>query len=511
MSRRGLAGPALCAIVVLLIYAGMAPAGAQSSDTIVVAQTVDIQSGDPYKTALTTSYNVLTNVYDTLINRDVNFKPVPGLATSWRAVDPTTWEFKLRHGVLFHDGEPFNASVVKFSLDRAFDPKIHWGGIGYLRPIKSVEVVDDYTVRLHTEQPWPLLPSYVGYYFWMVPPQYLAQNGDDALVRHPIGTGPYKFVQWTRDDRVELIANNDFWGGKPKIAHLVFRVIPTDAGRLAELLAGSVDMIPLVPPEAFDPIRNSPRTKLVFAKSTTVYFFLFNLLNIPSTRPLADKRVREALNYAVDRNLLNSGVMRNAATPIATFCSDVSFGCDKSIIGYPYDPARARTLLKEAGYANGFDMTVITPSGAYPGDRDLSLALADQLKNVGVRVHVEVREYGLLLSQVLTRTLPGGDAVFLRFSDLLGYAGAIPATAFENSGSSSYWNDPEFDQLIDAAKNTLDETAARKLYRQAQVLFENEAPAITLFTAPAAYGMRKNLQWTPRTDFRLKMFPAALQ
>src|SRR5579872_799925 len=196
---------AMCVGAALISAAGSGVATqAQTLDTVVVAQSADLDTGDPHKTTGTASMNILVNVYDTLVYRDADLNLKPGLALSWRAVDPSTWEFKLRKGVKFHDGEPFNADAVKFSFDRMLDPKTHWPGAGSLRLIKTVAVVGDDTVRLTTSEPWPAMPRFLGYYGMIVPPGYLKQNGPDALVRHPVGTGPYRFVRWVKDDRVEL-------------------------------------------------------------------------------------------------------------------------------------------------------------------------------------------------------------------------------------------------------------------------------------------------------------------
>ena len=224
----------VAALLVVTSGSGTVPiAEAQPPDALVVAQGVDMQTGDPHKTTLTHAVNVLVNLYDTLVSRDANLALKPGLALSWRSVAPTTWEFKLRQGVKFHNGEPFNAQAVKYSFERMQDPKTKWPGAASIRLIKSVTVVDDSTVQFTTERPWPLLPRYLGYYGMIVPPK-LAESGEDALVRHPVGTGPYRFVRWVKDDRVELEANPDYWGGKPRIGRVTFRAIPNESARLAE-------------------------------------------------------------------------------------------------------------------------------------------------------------------------------------------------------------------------------------------------------------------------------------
>jgi peptide/nickel transport system substrate-binding protein len=501
-------------IVAALLVAASAlgpvpPAGAQVPDPLVVAQGVDMQTGDPHRTTATHAVNVLANLYDTLVGRDANLALRPALAVSWRAVDATTWEFKLRPGVKFHNGEPFNAQAVKFSFERMLDPKTKWPGAGALRPIKAVTVVDDATVRFTTERPWPLLPRYLGYYGMIVPPGYLAQNGDEGLIRQPVGTGAYRFVRWVKDDRVELEANADYWGGKPRIGRVVFRAIPSESSRLAELLAGSIHLMNLVPPELFKPIQDSSRAKLVEGKSLSVYFVIANLVNIAKDRPMADPRVRQALNHAIDRQAILSSIMHNVGRAVPTVCTEVMLGCDASVPPFAYDPERAKALLREAGYPNGFDFSMSTTSGAYPGDRDVSLAVADQLNRVGVRTKVNVTEYGVQLKTVQARQLTE-DGWFTRFTDFFGLSTIIPFRAFYSPGEWSLWRPGhrEFDQLVESANAARDEAQMRDVSRRIQLLYKEEAPAISLFTAPNVYGMHPDLDWTPRPDLLLTMFDA---
>jgi len=479
-----------------------------SKDTVTIAQGTDLTTGDPQRSGFTPDFNVLSNIYETLINRDAAFHLTPGLARSWTQIDPTTWEFTLRPGVRFHDGEPLTAEAVKFSIERGMDPQLHWVRARWFPPIHTITVVDTSTVRITTTVPVPATRFLreMSVNSWILPPDYLKKNGDTALVRHPVGTGPYKFVQWVRDDHIELEANPDYWGGRPKIGHVIVRDIPTDSARLAELLAGSVDLINLIPPELFDPIEHSSNAQVVQGTSLSPFFVTFNLVNIPSGRPLADKRVRQALNYAVARKALLTTIMHNAGAPIATFCTTLQFGCDPSIPGWPYDPDRAKALLAAAGFSNGFDMTNATTSGVYPGDLDLTLAVADQLSRVGVRVHPVVVEYGVLLQRLVTKKLDT-DAILLRYTSYYGDAGEIASFAFTRQGGASSWSpaDPEFERLLDDAGRSLDDAKAKASLRQAQQLFKSEPPAIPLFTAPNAYGESRDLDWTPRPDLFLLM------
>ncbi len=501
---------ALCVGVTLVLTAGSRLTQAQTPRTLVVAQGVDIVTGDPAKSTALGTIAVLANIYDTLIHRDANLRLKPGLALSWRAVDPTTWEFKLRRGVTFHNGEHFNAEAVKFSFDRMLDPATNWPGAGSLRLIKSVSIVDDSTVRITVAQPWPLLPRFLGYYGMIVPPGYLRQGGPEALIRRPVGTGPYRFVNWIKDDRVELEANPAYWGGRPKIDRVVFRVVPTDAPRVAELLAGSVHLAPLLPPELISAVRTSSKLTLSVGKSLSVFFVIYNLVNVPKDKPLADPRVRQALNYAIDRQAILHSVMRNVGAPVSTFCTEVMEGCDSSIPPFSYDPDKARALLREAGYPNGFDFSISGTNGSYPGDRDIVLAVADQLNRVGVRTKVDITEIGVQLQAVLARQLPQ-DGWFTRFTDFFGISTIIPLRAFYSPGEWSQWRPgyAAFNELVEAAQAAADEARLRDISKRLQAMYKEQAPAITLFGAPNASGMSADLEYTPRPDLQVYVFDAS--
>jgi peptide/nickel transport system substrate-binding protein len=343
-----------------------------------------------------------------------------------------------------------------------------------------------------------------------MPPGYLKQNGDDALARRAVGTGPYRFVRWVKDDRVDLEANPEYWGGKPRIARVVMRVIPTDAPRVAELLAGSVQLANLLPPELFSAVTTSSKLKLVVGKSLSVFFVIYNLVNVAKDAPLADPRVRQALNYAIDRQAILSSVMHNIGAPVATFCTDVMEACDASIPAFSYDPNKARALLREAGYPNGFDFSISGTTGTYPGDRDIVLAVADQLNRVGVRAHVNMTEIGLQLRLVQERKLPE-NGWFTRFTDFFGISTIIPLRAFYSPGEWSQWRPGHapFNQLVEAAQAAPDEAKLAEISKRLQLMYKDQAPAITLFGAPNANGMSRDLDYTPRPDLELTLFDAS--
>ncbi len=445
-------------VVTLVVGVGIglpARSIAQATDQVTLGIAGNVPTWDPQSTGILATELVATNIYDTLIKSDAAQRLRPGLAVSWTMIDPTTWEFKLRRNVVFQDGEPFNAQAVKFSFDRALDPKTKNARASLLRLIAGVTVVDNYTVRFTTQHPWPLFLPTIARHGWIVPPRYLQQSGPDALVAHPIGTGPYRLISWTVDDRAELEANPTYWGGTPRIKHVTIRIIPSQPTRLSELLSGSVNLIDQVPPDLMDPIQRSPRTKLVGAPAAAIFLVEFNLINMAPTRPLADKRVRQALNYAIDRTQINQSIMHNTGALIATFCPPAGVGCDASIPPFPYDPQRARDLLRDAGYPNGIDMTMGYTNGIYPEDHNIALAIVDQLGRVGVRVTPSVMDYGIFISQLASKKIPY-DAFLSRSTAQNGYFEEVAAQALHTGGAASFWSNFDFDVLLDTAEVTTD-------------------------------------------------------
>ena len=241
----------------LLAWSGGALAAPQGQ--VVVAQGVDPTTLDPHWHEETPAYNVLLNIYDTLLFRDKNLNIIPWLATSWKLVNPTTWEFKLRQGVKFHNGEEFDAEAVKYSLDRLRDPELKNRQAANFRLVTSVDVVDKFTVRITTSKPFPTLENQLALRGAIVAPKHFKGKDKVFADRNPVGTGPYKFVRWAKDEQIVLEANPQWWGGAPKVKTLIFRPIPEHAVRVAALQAGEVDVAVNIPPHLVPIIDNHPR------------------------------------------------------------------------------------------------------------------------------------------------------------------------------------------------------------------------------------------------------------
>jgi peptide/nickel transport system substrate-binding protein len=306
MSRSGHAG-AIVAIFVLLI-GWSATVQAAPHAQIVIAQAVDPTTLDPHAHDGTPTHNVLLNVYDTLLFRDRDLRLIPWLAESWEMVNPTTWVFKLRPNVKFHNGENFDADAVKWSLDRLRDAKFNSVQAGYFRLVTAVDVIDRLTVRFVTQRPFPTLPHQLALRGAIMAPRHFHGKDETFVNRHPVGTGAYRVIRWNRDDQVVLEANHLWWGGVPPIKSLIFRSIPDDSVRLAALRTGEIDLAVNVPPHLIPAIQNDPRlyfstapsARTIFIPIYTHRFDTDHRAVAPIEGPTADRRVRQALIAAVN-------------------------------------------------------------------------------------------------------------------------------------------------------------------------------------------------------------------
>nr|WP_250813185.1 ABC transporter substrate-binding protein [Neorhizobium tomejilense] len=483
------------AISVAVIVSMPLVAAAQSTSTVVIAQAADAYSMDPAKHSAFPTANILFQIYDGLVTQNEKGEISPALATSWSNPDPLTWRFKLREGVKFHNGEAFNAAAVKYTFDRALDPNFKAPYYSRISQIKAVNVVDDYTIDIKTDKPFPtmLLSLYeASFPALIVPPAYTAQNNGADLGAKPVGTGPYRFLEWKKDERVVLEANPDYWGGKPAINKVIFRPIKETRTRIAELKSEGVDIGVDVPPEDIASLEGGD-TKVVSVPSEFLYFLAFD-----TTRdtPLKDKRVRQAINYAVDVDAIQQALLNGMGTRIALTLPSNAFGYDPIWKPYPYDPAKAKALLAEAGYPNGFTIPLMTRKGRYMKDSEIVEATAGFLSKVGIKANIQYLEPGVW-GQVSEKK--GREGITFP-----GWSGRDPnlvwAPLLHTGEYQSYYSNPELDKLLDAGAATIDPAERKGIYDKAAAVIKDDAPHLPMVQPPLIYGLDKKLSWTPRAD-----------
>jgi peptide/nickel transport system substrate-binding protein len=452
-----------------------------------------------------TTNTQLEHLYDRLLDREPRtLKPRPMLATGWKIVNDTTWEFTLRQGVRFHNGEPFNAESVKATLEYLQNPanKSHYAA--YWKLVKEVQVVNDHTVRFVTEKPWPsLIDRAASTDFLVLPAKALRELGPAKLAEKPIGTGPFKFVEWKRDERLVLERNPDYWQGPADVRGVTFRFIPEFSARLASLLSGEIDIMKDVPPHTVEAVERSGRAKIRAAVSSRInYLALVNL----KPGPMQDVRVRRALNHAVNVDELIAQVLKWRATKICGPLSPANVDY-APVECYTHDPARAVALLKEAGHdASKLQLTLDTPSGRYPLDKDVSLAIAAQLQRIGIKVNVVVNEWGTHLDKIKNRNT--GDLFFLGWGPSLFGQGVIEPLFQANQTYASYGGHATFDAKIAQAITLVEPKARAAAYAELQRLAHEEAAWVPLWQQHDLYGVASHIEWSPRADEKVWMYEA---
>jgi peptide/nickel transport system substrate-binding protein len=476
-------------------------AAATQNERVVVAQGVYPVSFDPHRDVSIPTINVNANIYDALLTRDPDLKIVPSLAESYNRISDTVLELKLRKNVVFQNGDPFDAKDVKFSLDRVLNKDERSPQRGWISTISSVDIVDSHTVRLTTTVPDPVLPARLTL-ISIVPKNYVEKVGSEGLAAHPVGTGAYKLGEWVRGDYLDLDVNEKYWGAAPQVKRARFRAIPDVAARIAALQAKNADIITNLPPDYIAPIKRTAGLDVATVRSARVLF-----LGLVNTQPgpLQDQRVRQAINHAVNVDeIVKSLLLGNGIR-----AGDVNghllrlLGHDFKSKLYDYDPKKAKQLLAEAGYPNGFSIDMDTPNGRYLMDRDISQIIVAQLAEVGIKVNLKVHEWGNY-AQMFTshKTAP----IYLLGWSLPSMDPDQWATPLLGADEPvSNFDDREIQDLIVAAKQELDSDKRLKLYEKLNDLVHEKAPWLFLHQQVDLYGVNKALDWKPRSDEGLRL------
>lgn len=438
------------------------------------------------------------NIYDTLMVRTPDGELKPGLAASEPTLlSPDSWQVKLRPGVTFHNGEPFNADAAVYSIKRIIDPNFNSEQISFFNTIKDAVKIDDLTVKIVTDGPDPILLSRL-YWLKMVPPVY---SRDAKFAEAPIGTGPYKFVDWKRGQTITLMRNNDYWGSKPSIESVTYRFVEEPGTRLAGLMAGEFDVITNLLPEFTQQV---PQAINILGLEHPIV-----ILNADGG-PTKDVRVRQALNYAVDKQALAEGLFEGyAQVAQGQLLSPSFFGYNKAVNAYPYDPEKARALLKEAG-ADGVTVELIGTSGRWLKDRELVEAVAAYWDAVGVKTKVRIFEFNEYLNRLFDRK-SRGDGIFVVSSNELLDADKSFSAYYKAGGIGSSNTDQELAAMIDQARTETDATKRQSLYDKAVKRAYDQAYFLWLLNIEDIYGLSKRLDWNGRVDAKILVSEMSLK
>jgi peptide/nickel transport system substrate-binding protein len=473
-----------------------AAAAAQTANTLVIDTTAEAESLDPALVAQASGFSVINSIFDNLVERDYSGALQPMLAESWSFPDPNTIEFKLRQGVIFHNGEPFNAASVKFSIERLLDPNLNspLRG-GWPQSWQGVEIVDDYTVRFHFSAPEATIFDTLAQSAAMVPPVYYSSNPEDFLASNPVGTGPFKFVESVRDDHTTLAANPTYWGvdtykGSAQVPTVIFRPVPSAATRVADLLNGTADMIFDVGPDDIDTLRgrSADGFQVVTGNAAKLQFVQF--MPKKATDPLADRRVRQALNMGVDVKAIVDNLFKGLGNRQSSPILENALGYDPSLAAYDYNPTFAKQLLADAGYPNGFSATMDLANSDSPDEAN---AVIGQLSQLGVKVQTHTYDVGTFNSNWsqdksgdMRMARWGGlqdPAVFLNFTTVCG--GFL---------ADQFACDQDATNLAKQAASTFDLNARAGVYSQIAHLLHDDPMGIYLANDVSVYGVGPRVQ-----------------
>lgn len=483
---------------------------ASPSGTLVVANEDDLNSLDPAAGFGTHTIRTLSNVYESLIKQDDSGKIIPGLATSWEpSADGLEYTFKLRQNVKFQDGTPFNAEAVKISFDRALDPKheFHYGPYGFpnfFQPnIKIVNVVDPETVKFTLAKIDPVfIPNLLWSNFGIVSPEALKKYGKE-FVFHGAGTGPFQIVEWNKGASVVTKAYKDYWDGAPKIESLIFKPVQEDAARLTQLQSGEIQVAAGISPQLMSAIEAVDSLKIVSGPGLHTWFTVMNTYE----GPLKDVKVRQAINYAINRDDLVKNLLKGTADISNSFSYPNTWSYNSDSLIYSYDPEKAKQLLAEAGYAEGFTLKYIVPSSGsgMVAPTQIANVIQSDLSKIGVKVEITTQDWNTYLSTVQAGlSQPSGTYDMAQFS-WLGTADDPGAYAnFFLQGNSTpekpngfnigYYANPKVTELLSKAMETIDQSARAELYKEAQVLVAQDAPWLFMFHAKSILAMASNIE-----------------
>ncbi len=457
---------------------------------LVIGQAADVTTLDPQRSTQGNDIYVTFNIFDNLVARDRNLQLQPMLATEWTLVDELTWEFKLRSGVTFHNGEPFGADDVEFTIERTYTDEDSLVKTVFTT-VQDVQVVDDLTVRFIMKSPDSLLPGRLAFYGGQIMPKdYFAEAGQERFAQEPVGTGPVRFVERVPDDHLTLARHDGYWGEPIAFETVVFRPIPEAASRIAALETGEVDIITRVPPDQVERVRNLENARVEQVLYNGLYVMVVNSQRPPLDKPL----VKQALSLAIDRQAIVEELWSGQGTIPTGPAVPGDFAFNPDLPPFEYNPDRARELLAQAGY-NGEEIVIETTDGYIANDRVMAEAIQAMWQDVGVNVRLEIIEQAV-------RTQKNAEKSWLGIwwsdpTNTLADPDGMMWRLLAPGGLQDYWRDPEFDQLGQEARSSLDPALRERNYRRMFEIFRENLPWLPIIQPYESYGVANYVEWYP--------------
>lgn len=500
-----------------MITALVLPTSSVQAKELRIGYTEDALTLDPANHRKRTTQTIIRNMYDGLVTRDPNMKVVPQAAESWKAINATTYEITLQKGITFHDGSPMTSADVKYTFDRLTKD----GAVGgqtsprksLVGPLKEVQIVNDRTVRFILSNPWPQFMAFMTLHE-IVSKDFAEKQGAEGMATNVMGSGPFKLAKWRKGDSVIMERYDNYYGGSQDLLPVgkacaetvIFKVIPENASRVSALLAGDVHIINDLPPHTVKQVENNPDTRVMAVNGTRSSYIALN----NQMKPFNDVRVRRAVAHALDRQLIVDKILNGNASLINGILGPDAFGKNKNLPAYEFNIAKAKSLLAEAGYPDGLDVTLdVTGSG-----KDTGSAIASLLSKAGIRTKVAVGESSQLKARYRTKGKPIDGQMWLTSwgNGSLDPVGIfVPTHRSADRGNSSGYANPEVDKLLDDANTETDSAKRAALYSQAEAIVNRDLPKIYLWVAQDLYGVSNRLSgWQPSSDGRINLHDACL-
>ena len=511
------------------ITGGLAPAVAEAQTTpapagrpLTIGIGGSVTSLDPHFYNAAPNNSLSMHIFDRLVERDAQTRLIPGLALSWTPVSETVWEFKLRPGVKWHDGRDFTAEDVAFTIERAPNVPNSPGGFGgFVRTIRRTEVVDPLTIRLHTAAASPLLPTDLASV--AVVSKHAGQGAsteDYNSGKAAIGTGPYKLASYAPGDRTELVRNDAWFGPKQPWSRVSYRFIGNDSARTAALLAGDVDLIDQVPTSDLARLRRDNRVTLAEVQGVRVIYLVPDRSrdsNVPFVtdnagqplpkNPFNDLRVRRALSLAINREALCRQVMEGTAAPTGQWLPPGTYSYNPEVKPDPFNPDQAKALLAEAGYPQGFKLTLHGPNDRYPNDARTIQAVAQMWQRVGVQTQVEALPWTTFSvrnnrQEFAIRLVGWGSVTGEASYTLVNITATYDPAKRLGANNNGRYSNPELDALTERATSTLDNAEREKLLQQGVKMAMDDLAFIPLFQLVNIWALKRGLAYDARADER---------
>ncbi|MCL2896885.1 ABC transporter substrate-binding protein [Brenneria tiliae] len=481
-----------------VVCTALAAPGFSAAATANIALNTTVNTFDPHMTASVGSdLSVLSHIYPALVLRGPDLKLHPELATSWEAVNDTTWRFKLLPGATFANGEPIDAAAVKWNLDRVRDPKVNARIKAWFAQVAEVKVISPTELEVVTSSPYPSFVDQISM-FLLLPPKWAASHNPAT---ETLSGGRYILQENVPGNRITLQENPGYFGKKPAFDTVVFRVIPEPASRIAALLAGEASLITAIPPSELTRVNGSGKASAGSVPSMRSVMIKFNT----EKAPLDNKAVRQALNYAIDKEGISQALFNGqAAVSQCQVLTPSYFGYNPALQGYAYDPDKARELLKKSGADLAKPIALDVPTGTYLQGNEVAQVVAAQLSEVGLKVSINEMEFSSYMNKYLKTRELAQTSLLAQAWPTLDADGLL--TLFAPGNNYAYWDNAAFGQALTEGRASVDPAVRLAAYRKATQIMCDEAPAIFLYTQPATYGVANAVRWSQRGDDWVRAF-----